>query len=240
MVHTVKEAIERGVNVDVVVERISRDVWEGIENVRDGSDRGMLRGMEVRKAILRGVRRIGGEVVMLGTCVERAAADVLVAVAMGRGGEVVEIVGGAESWGVRVVRPVLDMEMRYLVRYVRGMLGEGVGFAYGAEDGVGGGIRGAVEGFVGEVGEENKGSIHNVVRTVGKLGRVEGGVECRGCGGRIGEGGVGFGREGELWEGGRLCGGCTGAVKRGGGAAEGVMRLMAEVEMREQVGEFLL
>lgn len=240
VLQTVRDVMARDADVDLVVERLSGDVWEGIENVRDGSDRGMLRRMEVWKAILRGVRRIGGEVVMLGTCVERAAADVLMAMATGRGGEVMEIVSGGGKCGLRVVRPVLDTEMRYLIRYARGMLGEGVGFVYREEDGVSGGIRGAVERFVGEVGEGNKGSVHNVVKTVGKLGRVEGGLECKGCGGKVGEGRVGLGREGELWEGGWLCGGCAGAVKRGGGGVESVVRLMTEVEMREQVSEFLL
>lgn len=239
--YIVSNAVKARVGAQLIVERVRSAVWDGTDGVKDISDRAMLRGMEVWNTILRGVATAGDHAVMVGTCVERAAADVLTAVAMGRGGEVPHLVQGGQKAGVTVVRPVVDVEMRHLIRYARELLGPEVPFLHGElRHAAGAGIGGVAERFVEEVGEGNRASVHNVVRTVGKLGRLVEGMECPACGGSVGKGGAGFEGEGEIWEGARLCGGCGRVVQRSGEGAQMVVRLMAGVDLRERVSEFLL
>lgn len=104
---------------------------------------------------------------------ERGTADILTALIEARGSAIPHL-DDSFCHGVRFVRPLRDVEVRYLVRYARHVLGPEHPIDAAPEQAhLPLGMRRVVERFVGQVAEGNRASVHNVVRVARKLGRGE-------------------------------------------------------------------
>ncbi|PXF46036.1 Cytoplasmic tRNA 2-thiolation protein 2 [Gracilariopsis chorda] len=190
---------------------------------------------------------------MLGTCANRAAADVLQALITGRGTAVPDQSARFEVDGVKVLRPVRDIAVRWLVRYAYLRLPKEQ-FVYSESDA---GIHDIIERFIEHAGADNAASVHNIVKTADKLNKNEGERcllcksvlnkvtsdeaepncgDCQycGCSPKVG-----------------LCEGCRACVERADGEGNRVSELIEEItkkerkrvgmeSMRKQIEEFLL
>lgn len=206
----------------LTVARVPASELESLASARDASDASLL----ARAARMRAARAsAGGCVLLLGTSATRAAAVVLEAVASGRP----PTVGNCE--------PVRGLPARALVRYARWML-PGVDFVSRGAGGAGtdAPIPDAVARFVAAAADDNPASVHNVVRTAGRLVRP-GGRACPLCGEPVGAEGEGGGA-------GMVCRPCGEILRRarakGADGPLGELVRMRAAEQRAQIGEFLL
>lgn len=201
-------------------------------HVKDATDRRDIRCIMKMKLILRMARENGCDSVLLGTSLTRAAADVLQACIMARGTSVRNAaIGSIDVDDVRVVRPLKDVPVRQLARYAMLEMGH-ADFAYDRTDA---GLYDIVQRFVEEAAEDNVASIHNVVKTAGKL-LVRSGARCDVCSAIMVENEQSCGGcEGCDCEEKRvLCTGCSGCVQRGGIKVDTIFDEMRENERRRK------
>ncbi|KAI0561516.1 Cytoplasmic tRNA 2-thiolation protein [Gracilaria domingensis] len=225
--------------------------------VRDKNDRVYMQQMAVYRALLEAAGEHECEALVLGTSATRAAADVLKALAFGRGSAVKDLSSGVlEMSGVKVLRPVRDIPVRLLVRYAYLQLPDAC-FVNKEENGAG--IHSLTHRFIQHAGADNAASVHNIVRTADKLIQTKGRA-CLLCGSVIDK------RERKVAKSAQSCGECQGCdcsqsfelcsacsacVGRASGDQNAVLEVISDLEvkqrrrvaredMRKQIEGFLL
>lgn len=223
------------------------------KRIRDNSDRFVIHQASILKALVDCASDNNCDGLILGTCANRAAVGVLQALITGRGTAVPDLRAVFETDGVKVLRPVRDIAVRWLVRYAYIRLPKEQ-FVYGKSDA---GIHDIIERFIEHAGADNAASVHNVVKTADKLKKNKGGrcVLCMSVVPKVSSDGAGedcgdcqdCGCSQRL----DLCDGCRACVERADGESNRVSEVIEEIatkerkriameNMRKQIEEFLL
>lgn len=243
----VKKLAELLPDSTIVTKPIISDVAKALKDVKDATDVASIRHHVILQSLTEAAQENGCDKLLLGTSATRAAADVLHATITARGTLVRDAAAPRIKSGiVEVIRPLRDIPTRQLARYAMLELPDADFLDDNVESNSG--LYDVVSRFIGEVGVDNPASVHNIVRTAGKLLEISG-DPCDICGASVitksccGDSCDGDGcgnRE-------TLCVGCQDCVKRDKNVAQVVKfvsterrRRKAREEMRVAIQDFIL